>query len=493
MDIDLSLGSKYPLLTLTLTQEELKLENCSEAMNLADLIELRISDGPITNELVSLCTKPVLFRLNSSKDIFLSQMASPWMIDLPYKSENLAQEIELCRKKFPNSSVQISYHSPNETENSGDLVAIEPLIESMAQFSVDAIKCALYLASLDHVLTILQLIRKQKGWWGEKRLTLIIMSERFSFSRILGHCFGNFLTFLSLPNRQKALGQIDIISCLEDYQLKNISLFSSFYALIGSPVERSLSHRSHTRIFHEIFNKASSVYVKIDLSPDEFTKDIVEKMRSLSLQGLSITTPLKRRSALLYAEDATPINTIAFSKKGVAQLKNSDIEALKKAIDQRVPFASLRSIAILGYGDVALSLVDMLFFDSPHIDIYTRDRKKTGNLRDNTRCIEYSIAASITSYDMIINATSDRDGLSLLSLFPVQEISKTALVAEFVYPEESIWFQKIKEERKESRKSMISGRELWIKQAAKQFLFWIPSIAISEEMIEERLGEIIGL
>ncbi len=473
------------LYALSLDPKDLQTNFEKSYLEKVDVLEIRrlehsttLSHTLVLHKELIRCVNKTLFRIgdiSKSVSFLLHTGIQPWMIDIPYSSlypdEILARIFEI-RTLFPQSLIQLSYHSPQEQEGCGEQNEVCEIISILEQFPVDAIKCAIYPKTVLVSLKMLQILKNRKDVGHGTRLTLIAMGEKYSFTRLLGCFFGNFLTFTCLPGMPKASGQIDIDTCVNRYRLQEITELQSIYALIGNPVDKSLSDITHTSILHTVFQKPTSIYVKIQLDPEEVTDAFFDSVRKLSFRGFSVTTPLKKE-VIKWGDPKNktiPMNTVFLDNEGLRFI-NTDTEALYKALLERKSIHSIQRIAVLGCGDVAISLFHFLQERGISVDIYSRNPP-----RNMSYVLPYSaVISEKKEYDVVINTTSDREGRTLIQLFPPEYIPTTAIVAEFIYPERSAWLQEI-EKRRLSLNGMksyiITGLELWMKQAALQFCFW---------------------
>lgn len=417
----------------------------------------------------------------------------PWMIDLPYEGDYRAN-IQILRQEFPLVKIQLSYHSQPFQAALGDMVNIEQLFLDMQEYSIDAMKCALYPIDLDHALDSILWAKKHEGRFYNIPITLVLMGDTYSFSRVLLYFYKNFFTYTARVGCEKAPGQIDIQTLFRKYQIHEIEALDCFYALIGSPVSKSLSHLTHTRMLQIVFEKKSAIYLKIELPLESFSQTIWNKLLTLGIAGVSITTPLKERVAQFFSQDVIrlmPINTVRVLENRAVITANTDVLALYMYCIELFEKKSILRIALFGYGAVTKALAQFFCEKKASIDIYTTsENRKELNTGYRIRPYE-SYNQEIDQYSIIVNTTPLTASSDLLKLFPPDSIDGEVVVFEYLYPEKSLWLQEIERNKKAAK--IITGVNLWLRQAALQFQFWkegtcdLKNVFLYEDILENLL------
>ncbi len=495
-------------LCLSLDQSDIEgILHSSERLNWAlraDMIELRLLKSedfeiaPITQDFLRKIKKPLLVRFDISESrVSLSQVQlwlevlqklpyKPSIVDLPLK-DNIDEVLAVFREREREIHLQVSYHDPiAEVPAFQSSVDIIELVEKMSKIrGVDSIKCAFNPHSIHMALEVLLFLSQRTV---SLPITVIAMGELYSFFRVLAHFWGNFLTFTCLKGFEKALGQIDIETLKSQYLIDSTPKLTSVYGLIGSPVDKSLSHTTHTKLLHSL-KHTQSVYVKIDVSKEECDDSLLKLLRKLHFRGLSVTTPLKEKVSSWVPGSKGPVNTILIEEENQVRGWNTDTKALLDALQAR-GVKDEGNLVIIGSGDVARACA--IFFQERgwKVHILARSYEKACerfegiahsilNVYDTVKI--RSLLQKVTS---IVNTTPLDASSDLYQMIPTDWIQDEVIVAEFAYPQKSDWFQDICHKRGHlshtphfdnqelMKRKEVSGFELWMRQAAWQFLYW---------------------
>jgi len=362
---------------------------------------------------------------------------SPTIVDLPFESSS--ESLKRVRELFPNAILQGSSHLEQEASD------FEILSRATLSKGFDSVKIVCHASSLMASLSLFEFLHNNCS---KMRLTCFPIGEKVQYGRIIAAALGSFCSFCSLPSQPVAPGQLDIETFHTLYGGKEISKNTTLYGLIGNPVEKSLSHITHTRLFRSF--GLDAVYVKIPVNIGE-AQEVVERLLSLGFRGLSVTTPLKRYWG------NTPINTLRRRKNNIDFL-NSDGKALVDAVKIKGPF---KSALILGAGAVALSVAQELSTLGIQLFFHNRTREGAERLLKmyDGKVVDLE---KIQQVDVVVNATSSPD-----FFIPLRGLG-VKLVCEFIYPETSALLRLAQK----LNISVVTGTELWVRQAAKQFHFW---------------------
>lgn len=437
------------MLVLSILLEDVVVRNdqIQVALDKCDALEVRIDTVHPTEEQIALLGRMKIPLLLTFSDPALCANCplSPWMVDIPFR---YASFLPSLRQLFPKSLVQLSLHLDS---CSPQLSFIEEAIAA----GCDAIKIACVTSSTLEVLHLLKFLKMYAPYY---RLSCIPMGDVGQFGRLLCVPLGSFLSFTCLPERPTAPGQIDIITLHEQYAVSRLSSSTKLFGLIGDPVTKSPSHKTHTRLLQAF--GIDGLYVKMVVAPSEY-KTAISLLEALEFSGLSVTTPLKQLCG-----GNVPMNTIVW-KHGCCTCSNTDGVALIDAISARLPVDKAR-ILILGAGAVAQAVATALHEKGAILSFWNRTRGRVEQLAKlvNARFLE-DLSSCEELVDVIVDTTSARwteipFDISFFARCGVQ------LVAEFSFPERSALLQRAKE----SGVATIPGYELWVRQAAKQLHLW---------------------
>lgn len=235
--------------------------------------------------------------------------------------------------------------------------SLEDLLEKMKRPGVYAYKLAVTPKSTIDALNCFRFAKEQnaKG----VRISCISMGKWGHAVRILGPLMGNWMDYASVDNSSKIVPyQLSLQEYLQTYNYRHLNLKTSIYALIGDPIDFSLSHLSHNSCIKQ--NALDAVYVKFPLKEHELT-DFFQLARKISINGLSVTMPLKEKvfSFLDHlsegAQKCGSVNTIAL-KDGKWCGDNFDGKGAVDALEIMTSLKSAR-LFVLGAGGAARAIV----------------------------------------------------------------------------------------------------------------------------------------
>jgi shikimate dehydrogenase len=184
-----------------------------------------------------------------------------------------------------------------------------------------------------------------------------------------------------------------------------ISGKTKIYAIIGHPVEHSMSPAMHNAAFGQL--EMDCVYVAFDVRPDNLTA-AVDGMKSLGIPGWNVTIPHKINIIPLLdkldplAEKIGAVNTVV-NNGGVLTGYNTDSTGFLRALLEKGIEPKGKSIAIVGAGGVILNRASGLeraktlaaiISETTNIDV------KAMELNDN------NLAGVLEQADILVNTTS---------------------------------------------------------------------------------------
>jgi len=367
---------------------------------------------------------------------------------------------------------------------------------------------------------------------GRDRPTIALAMGAFGVaSRILAPKLGGFLTFAALnPSTATAPGQPTIADLLALYRLREIEEDSPVYAILGYPVEHSLSPHVHNAAFARLpegHAASRGVYVPLPIAPGyepfKATLDALLTQERLTFRGASVTIPHKE-SLLRFARESTQhvfsIDPVA-ARAGAANtlaldpdsdpvrsrwlVTNTDAPAIAELLSDRIDLARQAKpphALILGAGGVARAAALACADAAMRVTITNRTAERAMALgRDLSaldpppqhpiETIPWEMRSSIAP-DILINATSV--GMSTgpapkEAPCDVGHLAEGSLVFETVYdPLETPLLRAARAQGCE----VIDGADLFVRQAALQSTLWthVPAPAdLFDRIVRERLGE----
>lgn len=473
------------------------------ATKYADLVELRLDcfKNIADQQLIQLRSKfkiPMLFTLRDpsqggfyskseeqrKKEIRHLASLKPEYLDL--ESHLPSDFIQSIAADFPATKLIVSSHDFKKTPE--DLKAIYLQMKALpAAYYKIAVTAN---SSLDS-MRMLEFAKKTN----DQKLIIMSMGQQEQYSRILGPIFNIPITYASLDQQSTtAPGQLSAQTLVNVYHFKNINPQTAIYALIGDPVDKSISDITHNALFSQF--KLNAVYVKIPLKIEEVAK-FFPLAKSLGFRGLSVTMPLKETvPAFLdhcdpYAKEIGGVNTIFFDNNQLLGF-NTDGPGAIKAIEKQLLLKD-KKIAVIGAGGAAKAIIYEACRRGGDVTIFNRDKEKAEHLasrlaskfRCKVRGLNEMDQHFKESYDAVINCTPNP-----LPINP-ELISPKALIMDITTrPKETTLLQ----HARQRGCRIVYGYKMFIEQALEQFQIWFKDripIDIARNILENEAGKIL--
>lgn len=445
-----------------------------EAQKLADLIEWRI-DYWNFSDLVHLKTLrdsvscPVMFTLRKksqggnwekSEEERLSYFEK--LLKLKPEYCDLEAEIPLdffksLRQHHPTVQIIASHHDFEKTPQD-----LEWLLEEMRKVPADLYKIACMCHSTTDALRLLLLGKKYPD------VIPVGMGECGIPTRVLAPVVHKYWTYASLSAAEaSAPGQMLAETLVQRYHYKKLSSATRIFGLIGDPVSKSISDRTHNRFFGDA--GIDAVYVKMAVKEPELP-EFFQAFKLLEGEGLSVTMPLKESLFNLLdeidpkAKQIGAVNTIAFKNRKWWGL-NTDADGALDAIEQHFRVAG-EKIVILGAGGSAKAIAYEAKVRGAEITILNRSPDKAHDLAEKMDALWGSLdhLSQIKDYALIINTTPEDMPIEVSAL----RDSTYAMDIKTI-PIESAFLKSAAE--KECR--LIYGWEMFVQQAVGQMHIWL--------------------
>jgi shikimate dehydrogenase len=284
------------------------------------------------------------------------------------------------------------------------------------------------------------------------------------------------------------------------------------YAVVGHPIDHSLSPRIH-RLFAEQTGQDLD-YSAIDLQPGDFEAGI-RRLQADGFKGLNVTVPFKEKAFALAdrcsprARDARAVNTLIFAtetekdEEGNERLHprifadNTDGAGLVRDLANHRVLVPNRRILVLGAGGAVRGILGPLLVQQPELlTVANRSLERAEQLRDDFAHIGPLQARSFQAlhsdihedkYHLIINGTSA--GLSgEVPPLPDDILGIHSVCYDLMYSlNEPTAFQRWAEER--GALMALDGLGMLVEQAAEAFYLWRGLRPQTDSVIEQlRLG-----
>lgn len=449
----------------------------AQALNHADLVELRLDcftrlDLADIKKLQSGCSLPMIFTLrdksqgghydkpeeNRLADILNLASLKPDYFDL--ESHVPASVVQAISFHYPEIKLIISYHNFHEMPKDLDLI-YQNLRKIPAYLYKIAVKAH---TSLD-ALRLLFFAKKS-----DKKLIVIGMGKEGQATRILGPIFGSQMTYASLDeNQTTAPGQVNARELTEIYRYKSLNSQTEIYALIGNPVDRSVSEKTHNPLFQQY--GVNAIYIKICLSEKELP-EFFQLAKVLHFKGLSVTMPFKV-SVLPFLDQIDPyaaqigaINTLFFDSHGKIRGFNTDGIGAWNALEAK-GLAKGKKTVVIGAGGAAEAIAYEGCRRGAEVIILNRHAEKAFQLAKRFGCVGGGLADLKdyfeSGYDILINATPNPMPIEGKYIYPkamIMDITTKPLETELL------------RQAREKGCLVVYGYKMFIEQALGQFAIW---------------------
>ncbi|PWU13819.1 MAG: hypothetical protein C5B45_05495 [Chlamydiae bacterium] len=329
-------------------------------------------------------------------------------------------------------------------------------------------KIAVHCSSSIEALQLLLLSKKHMN------LITIGLGEKAQFTRLLAPILGMPFSYVALKS-QTAPGQL-ILKELQLYRFSILNPTTAIYALLGDPIDTSLSPIVHNAVFSA--QKRNALYCKIPCAKNELA-ECVNLIQQLPFKGLSITMPLKEKTAIITHSLQTSVNTLVINSK-ITSFNTDGIGAIQ-ALEKKTTL-SKKKIVLFGAGGVAQAIAREALEKEAFITFINRTREKAMQLAKIYRCRGGGVELFPCNYDIIINCTPNPDYIQSEWICP------NCIAMDTVY--QPHWTEFLKKAFLKNCK-LIFGKELFINQAVQQQRLWgssLSEIELEQLMDHKLLG-----
>ena len=249
------------------------------------------------------------------------------------------------------------------------------------------------------------------------------------------------------------------------------------YGIIGKPVKHSLSPFLHNYWFKKYNVDASYSIIETE---EKNLKNIVERIKDKSLNGINITLPYKQKiinfldKIVNDAETTGSVNTLFLNDNSQVIGENTDVFGLQAAYLKELDSSLEKKALIIGAGGVSPSVILSLQKSGiKNIFITNRTNEKCLFLKKKFKYINVfpwnSLQDEIGNYDIIINATSLglKNGQDFD--FDFSKCKNNATYIDTIYNPLKTKTLKFLEEKGHK---VFNGLDMFIYQGQKSFYLW---------------------
>jgi len=365
-----------------------------------------------------------------------------------------------------------SYHNFEETP-----AGLEAIYNRLVNVKPDVLKVATLARSFSDNYRLLALVEKAT----EQNLPIIAvaMGDLGVYSRIIAPSRGSLLSYASFERgRETAPGQLSAEDLDQIYTVNEINKDTQIFGVLGYPLGHSLSPYIHNPAFRK--EQLNCRYLPFPI------KDLTEFRPYLKkYAGFSVTIPHKVR-ILDYVDDLDDTvratgaaNTLVRRENKICAF-NTDVHGIRLALREPL-HAGIKRAVLLGAGGAARAAATVLREANCRVTVLARDSTKARSLAEEFG-FNYGSLDQAAAYhgDLLINATS-------VGMSPRTEetpLDKDSIDYRYVFdmvynPLET---RLMREAR--GKAIVISGVEMFIAQAVKQFELWTGLSAPRELMHE---------
>ena len=372
-----------------------------------------------------------------------------------------------------------SYHNFEDTP-----ADLEGIYQRLCKVQPDVVKIATFARSFADNFRLLDLIEKSKR--GGVPIIAMAMGELGVYSRIVAPSRGALLTYGSIcSGRETAPGQLSAKDLKDLYSVHEMNADTQIYGVIGYPIGHSLSPHIHNSAFRS--RGLNSRYLPFSLKE---LRDFGPHLRRFS--GFSVTIPHKVEILDYVDEVDASVTAVGAAntlvKKGnQIRAYNTDVDGIRFALRDALSAKDLR-VTLLGAGGAARSAALVLKEAKSHVTVLARNKDRARSFAEEFGFDHDSLSqASRYRGDLLINSTP---------------VGMSPHIGESPLPEDSIDYRHVfdmvynpietrlmREAR--NKATVISGVDMFVAQAAKQFELWTGLEAprdLMEAIVVERLS-----
>ena len=312
---------------------------------------------------------------------------------------------------------------------------------------------------------------------GRTPAVVLAMGEEGTPSRILALSRGGAFTYAAPPFRPcgdraapTAAGQVAAWQMRRCYRADRHGPDTAVYGVIASPVGHSISPAVHNRAFQA--RRVDAVYVPFLVAPTQM-RDFLTLAVRLPVAGFSVTIPHKQRIARALAAVDPParrigaVNTV-YRRHGRLRGTNTDAAGVTAPLEKRLRLKGAK-VLIAGNGGAARAAAFALLDKGAEVCLTGRNPARVRSLARLCGASAVTLdGLGERRFDVVVHATP-------VGMHPnpneclFRDDIPGELVFEMVYnPLETRLLKKARA----AGKTVISGLEMFLEQAAAQFEIW---------------------
>jgi 3-dehydroquinate dehydratase/shikimate dehydrogenase len=393
------------------------------------------------------------------------------LIDIELQSAVKCKRDQL-EKLRSRAAVILSYHDFRHTKK------LEDVLSGMVALPADFYKIVTTATTLYDNVVMTKFLEKHSD---QHSIIGLCMGEQGIISRLLGVRAGSVFTFAAVSEDEKtAPGQITAQSLRSTYRIEQVDAATRVYGVAGDPVAHSLSPAIMNAALRR--ENVNGVYLPLHAKT---LKDLLACIRDIPIHGISVTMPYKQ-SIIEHLDNTDShtakigaCNTVVRAQDGKLYGFNTDTAGVVRPLEKRITLEQAK-ILVIGAGGAARAAVFGLKERGAEVFVMNRSAEAAQKLARQAKARVMKRAdLKKHTFDVIINATPVGMGNTRESPLQENEI-QARYVFDMVYNPAETRLLRMARER---GVQVISGIEMFVHQAARQFEIWTGKPAPWDEML----------
>lgn len=391
-------------------------------------------------------------------------------------------EIDIAKSipRYKNTKRIVSFHDFEKTPD--DLEAIHAKI---CECDPDIVKIVTMADSPYDNVRMLKLVREAKV-----PTVGFCMGEYGLTSRVLCGKYGSPFTYATFnKERVMAPGQLSFDEMKKLYRYDSINTATQVFGVLGDPIAHSWSPLLHNVAFAK--TKRNAVYLPFRVTSEEFDETLKD-FEFFDIKGYSVTIPHKEAARKFASEsdEATQeigvANTLIKDTQGTWLARNTDYDAALESIHLGLQMKGETSlngqrVLILGAGGVAQAIGLACVREGAVVTITNRSKKRALALAEKLSCqsVTWENRGAV-GIDVLINCTPVGMHPDMnASPYEQHWLKEGLVVFDTIYNPENTLLVK---QARERLCHVVSGVEMFVRQAAAQFHYFTGDEAPLEQM-----------
>jgi len=326
---------------------------------------------------------------------------------------------------------------------------------------------------------------------GQRDVIAYAESANATWTRPLAARYGAPVVFGNVPNGQGP-SPTDLSTLVRDYGLPDLHRVTELCAIVGKPVNGSLSPRLHNAAYRA--QGASRLFVRFPVeSFGVFWQGVVEtalfEAIGIRVHGVTVASPHKESALAVGAEISTFSRTtestnVMFRRGSAWHADTTDADGVLMNLEAAGIACAKRRVAVIGCGGSGRPIAAALRRAGAEVTLVNRSPAR-GRWASKLLGLPFVPLAQFTTaeYDMIINATPvGREGEELP--VDVTSLPRGSVVVDLVFAIPATPFSAL---ARRCGHTVIDGRHILLAQAARQY-----KLMTGEEMPRMPASDLLG-